>query len=179
MRRRIYLHGALKEIHEGPIEVVASTVAEAVKRVTMQLKGFRPTAKGGYRRIKVVGYDRLEDLFVEGGEEIHLIPQLNGGKAGGFFQILLGAALIGVGLLTSAAGFGLLGSMMMKVGVLLLIGGILQLLQVPQANSPTNKSHYLGSPQNTVEIGTPIPILYGRRKVGGQILSLTTETVAV
>lgn len=178
MRRRIYLHGSLKEIHPDPIEVDADTVAEAIKLVTLLLPGFKPNAKTGYRRIQVLGYDFVEDFFKKDDTvDIHIYPQFNGGKRGGFLQILLGAALIAASFLIG----GPFAPLMLRMGVLLVIGGLMQLLQQPPRDNKqeeqTNKSRYLGAPKNTVEIGTRIPILYGRRKVGGHYLSFNVSAV--
>ena len=175
MRRRVYLHGSLKSIHQGPIEVVADTVADAIKKVTLQLPGFKPNAVRGRLRLSVVGHDTLESLFTKGEEEIHLVHSFSGGKNGGIFMVIIGAALVAASFFMPAS-LSFLAPIMMQTGVLLVLGGILQLLQTPPTS---NKSHYLGSPQNTVAIGTPIAILYGRRKVGGQLLSVNVEAVSI
>jgi len=173
LRRKIFLHGSLRDIHAGPIEVVADTVAEAIKKITLQLQGFRPNAITGRRRISVVGFPTMESLFTKGPEEIHLVPQFNGGKQGGVFQIILGAALVAASFFLPGS-IAFLAPLMLNIGLMVAIGGLLSLLQTPPV---VNKSHYLGSPQNTVAIGTPIALLYGHRKVGGQILSMNIEAV--
>ena len=179
MLRRIHLHGSLKKIHPEVIEVEADNVGEALRVVTTQLPGFKPNAIEGYKRIQVAGCRTVEDLFSETDMvDIHVFPQLNGGKSGGFIQILLGVVLIAAAFAIGAAGF--LGGLLLKVGAMMLLGGILQLISAPKRDKDDKqqqKSHYLGPPQNTVEIGTSIPILYGRRKVGGHYLSFNVSAV--
>jgi predicted phage tail protein len=119
--------------------------------------------------------------MTEGPQDIHLIPQLNGGKNGGFFQVLIGAVLVAASFAATALGLPTIGGILLKVGITLMIGGVLQLLQQPPRENDSNskKNHYLGSPQNTTQIGTTIPILCGRRKVGGQFLSFQIAPVEV
>lgn len=180
MKRLVYLHGSLKKIHPHPIEVDCDTVADAVKIVTLQLEGFRPNALEGRKRIQVMGCKSVEDFFTPTDMgEIHIFPQLNGGKSGGFIQILIGAALIAASFLLPGS-LAFLAPMLLNMGVMMMLGGVLQLISAPKRDKEDKaqqKSHYLGAPQNTVEIGTRIPILYGRRKVGGHYLSFNVSAV--
>lgn len=178
--RKVYLHGYFAAFHEGPITIVGDTVAEIVEGVTRQVKGFQPDPVRGRHRVKVAGFDTEESLHAELGpevEEIHLVPQMSGGKKGGLLQILLGAVLIGVGLLLGAGT--LIGSLAMKVGALALLGGLTALL-APQPEADSNdqrRSSYLGAPKNTVAIGTRIPILYGEHRVYGHFLSFDINAI--
>jgi len=172
MKVKVYLHGYFSQFHEGPIEVVAATVAEAVTIVTRQLPGFKPNAVHGRHRARVVGCDRLEDLYRPAKDgEVHLVPQFTGGKKGGFMQILLGAALLAVGWFMGAA-------WLMQAGALMLLGGLAQfLMPTPDSEDQQKKSRYLGAPGNTVEIGTRIPILYGEDLIYGHYLSFDTDAI--
>ncbi|MBD9544246.1 tail assembly protein [Ensifer sp. ENS04] len=182
MLRKVYLHGYLATFHDGPITIVGDTIAEIVEGVTRQVAGFQPDPVKGRHRIKVAGYDTEESLHAQLGpdvEEIHLVPQMSGGKKGGLLQILLGAVLIGVGLLIGAGS--LIGSLAMKVGALALLGGVTALLapkpEADKNNETQNRSHYLGTPKNTVAIGTRIPILYGEHRVFGHFLSFDINAI--
>ena len=177
MKRRIFFHGPLRAlVGPDPIELEATTVAEAIKRASLQLPGLKPNAVTGRHRLQVVGYDTVESLFTEGEEEIHVVPQFCGAKNGGIFEVLLGAVLIGASFLTAGTSLAFLGPMMMQAGAVLVLAGILSLLQTPPQ---ATRTHYLGSPQNTVAIGTPIALAYGHCKVGGQLLSVNIEAVNV
>ncbi|RWB08775.1 MAG: tail assembly protein [Mesorhizobium sp.] len=148
-------------------------MAEVIECVTRQLPGFAPRPVEGRHRIKVVGCETRQSLYCPLGDqtEIHIVPQFNGGKSGGLGQILIGAALIAIGVFTFGATT-FWGSMLLKVGALSLLGGLAQLLApTPENDTSKDQSRYLGSPKNTVSIGTRIPILYGEDRVYGQFLS--------
>lgn len=135
-------------------------------------------------------------------KELHIFPAFVGGKSGGVMQIIVGAVLIVAavaavvytGGMAAAAkvpalwGLTTVGAMAAGVavsGAMMMLGGMIALMSpTPKldtggfvANSGSNASdpeasRYLGSTQNTVKAGTRIPILYGRTRVYGQILSL-------
>lgn len=170
----VVLHGPFAAFHDGPIKVEAKNAFEAIEAISRQITGFQPTARTGKARVKVVGYETEESLYIDvpENETLHVVPQLNGGKAGNaWLQILAGVALIGVsfipGIGTMAA------SIAMKVGAMLVLGGLSQLLSPQPENDKDEqvKSRYLGTPGNTVQIGTRIPILYGEDRVYGHFLS--------
>lgn len=191
MRRKIFLHGSLAKLHDGPIEVVSSTIAEAIKIVTRQITGFKPNAIEGYKRIQIVGCDTVESLFDDSSsmEEIHVFPQFNGGKRGGFLQVMIGAALVAASFIPGVGAIAGAGAFLFSVGASVVLGGVLQMFSAPKRDTPTSfapstvsggeaaRNHYLGPPRNTVAIGTRIPILYGRRKVGGHFLSVNVNAV--
>ncbi len=179
MLKRIYFHGTLKSLSQGPIEVNAPSVAEAITAVTRQLPGFRPDPINGYKKISVVGFETVESLFTPTDViDIHVFPQLNGGKSGGFLQIALGAALVAASFIPGVGQ--VLGSILLKMGVMMLLGGVLQMFSTPQRDnedSAKQQSRYLGPPKNTTQIGTRIGILYGRRKIAGHYLSYDIASV--
>lgn len=172
MKVKVYLHGYFADFHEGPIEVNANTVAEAVTHVTRLLPGFKPNAIRGRHRVAVVGCDQVEDLYRPAKDgEIHLVPQFAGGKKGGLIQILLGAALVAVGFFAGIP-------WLMQVGALMFLGGLASfLMPAPDSDNKQEKSRYLGAPGNTVEIGTRIPILYGEDLIYGHFLSFDTDAI--
>lgn len=180
MLRRIHLHGALKSIHPEPIEIHASTVAEALKAITRQVPGFAGNAVTGPLRIKVVGHETLESLLVPCEvQDLHIFPQLNGGKNGGFFQVIIGAVLIAASFALSTV-MPVFAPMLMKIGIMMVIGGLLQMFNTPKRDNKDKeekKSHYLGPPKNTVDIGTRIAILCGEDKIGGHYLSFNIDAV--
>ena len=178
MRKRVHLHGPYAAFHDGPIEVEASTAWDAVEAVVTQLPGFKPSPITGKKIIQVVGFDTLESLKSETDVvDLHVMPHLSFGKNGGLIQTVIGVAL----LVTAAFMGGVFWpAIVAGVGASMLVGGIMQMLSPqPQLNSNNEdqeRSKYLGSVANTVRIGTPIALLYGRYRAGGQILSFNIDS---
>lgn len=170
----IVLHGKFAKDQDGPIKVEAKNVFEAVEAISRQVSTLKPNPLTGKARVKVVGYETEESIYqdLEAETVLHIVPQLNGGKSGNaFLQIAAGVALIG---LSFVPGIGALAaSIAMKVGTMLLLGGLSQLLApAPEDDKDEQvKTRYLGAPGNTVQIGTRIPILYGEDRVYGHYLS--------
>ena len=175
--KRIILHGKMKELYSKPIEVEASTVAEA-----MQFLAQIPELQrdDGPWPVTIQGINSQIALFSETDmEEIHVYPRLGGaGGKGGLLQILLGITLIAVGLLAGPAVLGALGltqGTLVLTGAMMVLGGIMQMLMpVPETDS-SEGSLYLGAGVNTIKIGTRIPVLYGTRKIGGHYLSFDVD----
>lgn len=173
MMHTVILHGPFADFHDGPISVTGKTVAEVMERVTRQLPGFAPDPQHGRARIKIVGYETVEALYtsLEISVEIHVVPQLNGGKNAALTQIAIGVALIAVGWYMPTS-WALLGNALMSMGAMSILGGLAMMLApAPNAENPEAKSRYLGQPRNTVAIGTRIPIPYGRNKIYGHYIS--------
>ncbi|WRQ11982.1 tail assembly protein [Serratia phage vB_SlqS_ZDD2] len=123
-----------------------------------------------------VNIDRQEMKASSVFEEVRIIPVVSGSKKGGIFQTVIGAAILAVGAVVTVFNPAI-GIPMMKVGGLIALGGVIQMLS-PQPRglnmreSPDNKPSYaFGSPVNTTAQGNPIPLFYGEREVGGGILS--------
>lgn len=181
MMKRIILHGHLKKLYDKPIEVEASSVAEAL-RFLEQIPELTPDG-GQPWPVTVRGIDNQIKLFASTDvEEIHVYPRAGGaGGKGGLLQILIGITLIALAFILPALApslmttLGLTKGMLLLSGALMALGGIVQMLTpVPETDS-TEGSMYLGSSVNTVKIGTRIPILYGTRKIGGHYLSFDVD----
>ncbi|MFN4091638.1 MAG: hypothetical protein ACK4FG_01925 [Brevundimonas sp.] len=184
---RVHLVGAYSDFHDGPIEVSASTAWEAVEAVVCQLKGFLPDATTGRKILQVIGFKTVEDLKTPLEQtDIYVMPALAFGKEGGLTQILIGVALVAVSFVLPGMGLALhgmtLGAMVAGVGVGAIIGGLLQVItpqpKLGSGNEEEVRSKYLSGIANTTQIGTPIALLYGKRKIGGHILSLNIDAKA-
>lgn len=177
--KKIILHGKLKELYDKPIEVEASTIAEAMR--SLQFIPELQPADGAPWPVTIQGVNSEIALYAETDqEEIHVYPRLGGGGGkGGLLQILLGITLIALAFVLPGTAIGIaLGltkGTMLLTGALMLLGGIMQMLMpVPETDSDES-SLYLGAGANTVRIGTRIPIVYGTRKVGGHYLSFDVD----
>lgn len=179
MRRRVHLHGHFKAFHPGPIEIVANTVWDAVEAVVRQVPGFSPDPKTGKKRLQVLGYDTIEKLKGRSDDvDIHIMPALAFGKNDGLIQTIIGASLL---IVAAFMGGTFWPAIVASIGASLMAGGIMQMLspqpQIGSDNADQVRSKYLNSTANTVKIGTTIALGYGRRRLGGQILSLNIDAV--
>ncbi|ENX34890.1 hypothetical protein F889_01530 [Acinetobacter colistiniresistens] len=110
-------------------------------------------------------------------EVIHIVPRIMG--AGGAVQAVLGAVLIVVGVLVTIGTLGggaPLGAALIGAGVGMLVGGVAQMLMpkmdTNEENQDGNRANKgFGAAVTTVAQGNPVPILYGRREIGGFIIS--------
>lgn len=181
-RRLVYLHGPFKKFHDGPVEVEAATPWEAIEAVVNQIKGFLPNALTGRKRIQCAGYTTMESLKTpDDNGELHILPAMFFGKQGGIIQTIIGLTLIAIVVwaawFTGGTSLTLLGQTMLSAGIGLTMGGIMQMLTpMPKAQSAEARSKYLASTQNTIAVGTPIALLYGRFRCGGQIMSMAVDS---
>jgi predicted phage tail protein len=170
-RVKVLLCGPLKKLCPDGIEVVAATAARAIEIATRQIKGLRPHPRTGPKRLAVVGHPNVEDLVKPlQVDELKLVPAFcgQGDEVGQIVQVVVGIVLIVVGVIYQQ------GWLVMQ-GLALVIGGALAML-VPAPNLDVDneretRSKYLGEPENTVQLGTPIPVGWGMCMVGGHFLS--------
>ncbi|KFC77393.1 phage tail assembly protein [Ewingella americana ATCC 33852] len=107
---------------------------------------------------------------------IRIVPVIIGSKRAGLFQTILGVALVVAGYALS--GFTAGASMaLVAPGIALAAGGVIQMLS-PQASGLASKqdsanqaSYAFGGVTNTASQGYPVALGYGRRRVGGAIIS--------
>jgi predicted phage tail protein len=165
--------------------------AEAVRALCATIPGFRvylaEHSAPGYRVL--VGKDArdLDTLAMPANEAIKIVP-VTAGAGKGLGSVILGAALIGFGVMTGGAGLGLgaaweaggtvfAGYLAANIGLSLVLGGVAQML-APQpktpgtSDRPENKPSYaFDGAVNTAAQGNPVPVCYGRLIVGSQVIS--------
>lgn len=172
--KRIVLHGYLKDLYPGELRFDVRSAAEAIKAMCQQTGAFRPI-DGRKHKIRALGFNTKDDLMSPTDkEEIHLIPQFTVGKSP-LIQVALGTVLIAAGIGLGLAGFPQAGILVASFGLSMTAAGISQMLAPTPERTTTGQeksSKYLGSSANTVKIGTPIPIIYGKRRVFGHYLSV-------
>lgn len=179
MMKKIILHGKLKELYDKPIEVEASTIAEAVRALQF-IPELQPE-DGKPWPVTIQGVTNEIALYAETDqEEIHIYPRVGGaGGRGGLLQILLGITLIALAFVLPGTAIGMAlgltkGTLLLG-GAMMVLGGVMQMLMpVPETDS-SEASLYLGAGVNTVKIGTRIPVVYGTRKIGGHYLSFDVD----
>jgi len=127
-----------------------------------------------FRNHKNIGADE----FDRGGvKEVRIVPVIAGSKRAGALQTIVGAVMIVVGAVATAMGGGAFGVPMMKMGLAVAVGGVIQMLSpqakgLSQSGAPENLPSYaFGSARNTTASGNPVPICIGERRWGGAIIS--------
>lgn len=109
-----------------------------------------------------------QDTFVTAHniQEVRFTPVIQG-AGGGIGKIIAGVALM-------ATSFFGAGPFAFQAGLTLAMGGVTQLLTPKvKTNDGSNKSsHYFQGATNTAEQGSVVPLIYGRCKVGSQVVSL-------
>lgn len=190
---KIVLHGYFKELFPHDITLSGSSVAELINGLCKVTKAFNPKLGEEKHCMSIIGFDTKESLFSpipSNITEIHIVPSMEGGK-GGLFKVIIGVAIIAVaiynpGVLFTIGGFSVEGASLLFTGISLALGGLLEMLSPqPQIDKNGNSavdpeaSKYLGASQNTVKIGTRIPIAYGENKAYGHYLSFNVDAVDV
>lgn len=184
---RIELGGALGKTFGRVHDRLIRTTAEAINALSKTICGFEQylnTSKNRgltyavFKGKRNIGKDDL--CFPVTGEVIRIIPVVIGSKKAGLLQTVLGAVLVVVGVAVgylsggtlSAVGYGAA-----KLGAAMMLGGVVQMLS-PQPAGLSSKqdaenraSYAFGGVTNTAAQGNPVPLLYGRRRIGGAIIS--------
>jgi len=176
------LRGALRQFGKSyPLAV--RTPAEAVKALCVQIPGFEryiSNAKSRGLEFAVFRDKRNigeRELNYNGTGDITIAPVITGSKRGGSLQTIVGGVLIAAAYVLSFTPFAAASPFLYSAGAAMSIGGIIQMLS-PQAGglktsaAPENTPGYaFGSAKNTTASGNPVPLCYGKRRVGGAIIS--------
>lgn len=124
---------------------------------------------------KNIGVDDLG--FPVTGEVIRIVPVIIGGKKAGVLQTVLGAVLVAAGAVLSFTPWAAASPFLYKFGAAMMLGGVVQMLSpqptgLASKQSADNRASYaFGGVTNTAAQGYPVPLLYGRRRIGGAIIS--------
>lgn len=166
----VHLHGALRKQYGKSFVMSSNSAADAIEGLSRQLPDWPRDL-----HIDVPGFGSEELLRGKTDvKEIHLVPAMFGGGAK-FMGIILGAAMVVLGVILLATPFGIpliiSGGTMMAMGVIQLF---MKAPSVSKSNDP-EASKYLGINKNTAEIGTFIPLAWGRIKLYGHWVSLQSD----
>lgn len=178
--RTIRLYGLLGARFGRKFRLAVSNPAEAVRALCVLLPGFQQYLMGakakGMEFAVFVGRqslskDQLHDP--PGGDDIRIAPVLMGAKRAGALQTIVGAVLIVVGAIFSYTPVGV---PLMKLGVAMAAGGIVQMLSPPPTglgakDSPENTPNYsMNGAVNTQAQGNPVPVAYGGHDTKGMFV---------
>lgn len=187
---KIELSGVLGKTFGKVHYRLISTTHEATRALAATVKGFeqfmisskrRGLTYAVFRGKKNIGFDDLG--FPVTGEVIRIVPVVMGSKKAGLLQTILGAVLItaavlmGPGGIAAAFSAGGYTGFAAVTGASLVLGGVIQMLSpqptgLARSESAENKASYaFGSVTNTTAQGYPVPLGYGKRRIGGAIIS--------
>ena len=103
---------------------------------------------------------------------IRFLPIFTGaGGDNGILQAIAGVAMIVVGALTSWTG---IGASLIGAGVGMVLGAICTMLMKPSKNDDEDDSgsnYYFNGAVNTTVQGNPVPLIFGRCRVGSAVIS--------
>ena len=187
----VRFYGSLKQFG-SEFRLDCQTTAEIVQALTSQITKLRQFIQQGLFTVRV-GRDYFDNRYLEQGlshklkddATVHFTPVLKGSKRGGLFGVIAGVAIIAsaivlgplTGIISTNAAW-IVGS----VGASLLLGGVAQMLtKMPEMKMGTEKekkqSTAFSNLSNMTAQGKPIPLAYGRMRVGSLIISQGVETM--
>ncbi|UJD98923.1 tail assembly protein [Serratia plymuthica] len=180
----IRLYGVLGAKFGRVHRLAVDTPIEAMKALSVIIPGFQrfmlESKERGLTFAVFEGKRNLgkDDLPLQAnGTDIRIAPIIIGSKKAGIFQTILGAVLVVAGAIAQFVYGQPWGTNLMMMGGSMMLGGVIQMLSPMQGGlasrqDPDNKPSYaFGGPVNTIAQGNPVPILYGKRRIGGAIIS--------
>ncbi|MCG3472010.1 tail assembly protein [Xenorhabdus bovienii] len=178
--RTIRLSGVLIPQFGREYKLAVSSPIEAIRALSVLIDGFEKfllTAKERGLTFAVFSGKRninRDELELSGEGDIRIVPVIIGSKKAGIFQTILGAVMVVAGVFAWATPWGV---PLVMSGASMMLGGVVQMLSpmpggLARREDPDNKPSYaFGGPVNSIAQGNPVPIGYGRRRIGGAIIS--------
>ncbi|MCW2253931.1 putative phage tail protein [Providencia alcalifaciens] len=185
--KTIRLYGQLGTQFGREHKLAIDSPREAIKALSVLYEGFEQFLANAHLKGLVFAVFKgkrnisEDELNLDTSEEIRIAPVIKGSKRGGFFQTVLGIAMIGLAVWNPAflAMSATTNSALMLGGAAMAIGGVVQMLS-PQPrglsirqDADNKPSYAFGGAVNTTAQGNPVPLFYGldRREIGGAIIS--------
>lgn len=188
MLKTIKLYGVLAKKFGKQFKLDVANTREAVRALSVQIQGFEKFMLHAHERglTFAVFQDKhnISEKELDMGTEasvIKIVPKVIGaGGDNGVLQTVLGAVMVVVGVVVTGLSWGYaapVGGALISAGIGMMIGGVAQMLMPKIDNSQDqnqdgNKANFgFGSAVTTVAQGNPVPVLRGRREIGGFIVS--------
>lgn len=190
----VRFYGSLKQFG-AEFKLDCKTPAEVVQALTSQIPKLRQFIQQGLFTVRV-GRDYFDNRYLEQGlnqklkddATVHFTPTLKGSKRGGLFGVIAGVALIATAFALGPLGFSVIGAnaawMVGGVGASMLLGGVAQMLtKIPSMSTGKDaekkQSTSFSNLSNMAAQGRPMPLAYGRIRVGSLIISQGVETMDI
>ncbi|CAG9262239.1 phage tail protein [Paraburkholderia caribensis] len=177
----IRLYGSLGTEFGRRHHFVVHTARQAFNALVVLRPGFAQALatshERGVRFAVFAGRDNLTQTDLDqplGGQPVRIVPVIAGSKVDGLWQTIGGAALFTAGAVSMFWG-NPYACYMMGLGASLTLGGIAQMIS---PHLPATHRAVLQA-QNVVAQGGPVPLLYGRMRVGSTLISASTNAVDV
>jgi len=183
--KTIHLHGSLAKFIpqiqldvDTPVMAVRALIANFGEKFEKAIRqGTFRIVRGGLDGDLIDDIDETEINVGTSKHDIHFIPVVAG--SGGIVKVVVGVVLIVAGVYFEQP-------WMVNMGVSMAIGGVAEMLagtpktnDYVKANAPMNPSFVFNGSINTYAQGGPIPLVYGRFRVGSTIISAGMEAAAV
>ena len=190
-----------KRLGQSKFEFDVCTPAEALKALFANFPGLEKwmidSEKDGVGYQVKIGKEKVIEENIEAlgmpwsERDVFSVRPVIAGAGGGWGQILVGALLVGAAIAFAPVGAGFMGAGMGlggtaftmgaaastfvgAIGASMVFGGIAQLLsptpKLPKRASQLESFSFSGI-NNTAQVGTPIPVCYGRLYVGSTVIS--------
>ena len=179
----VRFYGSLKQFGTE-FRLDCKTPAEVVKALTSQIPKLRQFIQQGLFTVRV-GREYLDNRYLEQGlnqhlkddATVHFTPVLKGSKKAGLFQTIVGAVMVVVGAVFQQ--YYLVGA-----GIAMVAGGVAQMLtKMPPMSTGKDaerkQSTSFSNLSNMAAQGRPMPLAYGRIRVGSLIISQGVETMDI
>lgn len=185
--KTIRLYGVLAKKFGKEFHLAVDNTREAMRALCVQVQGFEKfmihahehgLAFAVFQDKQNIGETELD--MNTNAKVIKIVPRVIGaGGNGGIIQTVLGAVLVVVGVLVTIGTLGggaPLGAALIGAGIGMMVGGIAMMLMPKIDNQDENQdgnraNNGFGGAVTTVAQGNPVPVLRGRREVGGFIVS--------
>ena len=187
MLKTIKLYGILAKKFGKQFKLDVTNTREAMRALSVQIAGFESFMLHAHeqglefavfqdkRNISATELDMCTDASV-----IKIVPRVIGAGGSGLVQTILGAVMIVAGIVVTGMSFGAAGAVgagLIGAGIGMMVGGVAQMLMpsidnTQDTNQDGNKANYgFGGAVTTIAQGNPVPVLRGRREIGGFIVS--------
>ena len=195
--KKIHFHGIIGEKFGKCFNLAVNTPLEALKAIAYQIKGFREefekydyqVVKGSLQKGWLLDEETVDISIAN--DEIHFIPHIAGsGGGGGIGKLITGVVLVGLAFTGVGAAFA--GALGFSTTQLAVMGGVLALGGIAQMRAKTPKMNFTNmepadrrasfvfrGAENTTEQGNAIPLVYGRLRVGSQVVAQGMDTVNI
>lgn len=192
MLTRVILEGGFaKAVGQSEWFLDCNSPGEALRLIEANKPGIRAWISKNLRQYQICEVEvenengTNEKLDTEGFllnrkcKTIRFLPIFTGaGGRNGVLQTIVGAVMVVVGAIVSYWS-GPIGAEIMKMGVGLMLGGVISMIMSPSANNDDddggNNNYYFNGAVNTTQQGQPVPLIFGRCRVGSAVISSTIE----